>query len=79
MWRSRKVQGRAVVVEALVHVRAVLQVVLEQVDLAVARRRVKGHSASRRAATRARRTGRPPSAPRFACPLLPQKLHLNSS
>ena len=35
MWRSRKVQGRAVVVEALVHVRAVLQVVLEQVDLAV--------------------------------------------
>ena len=45
--RSRKVEGRAVIIEALVHVGAVLQMLLEQVDLAVARRRVKGHGEPR--------------------------------
>ena len=44
-WNSRKMKCRAVVVEALVHVGAVLQMLPEQVDLAVARRRVKGHGA----------------------------------
>ncbi len=57
-WRSRKVEGRAVIVEALVHVGAVLQVLPEQVDLAVARRRVKGHGAPRQClATRLSRMG----------------------
>jgi hypothetical protein len=46
-WSSREVEGRAVIVEALVHVGAVLQMLPEQFDLAVARRRVKGHGAPR--------------------------------
>lgn len=45
-WNSRKMKCRAVVVEALVHVGAKLQMVLEKLYLAIMRCCVEGHSSS---------------------------------